>query len=76
MNSEKQNSIMNSFMHYIGKPLNWSLLAETDMMKHYEDNLNHIDPTGESKKRKTIYKLATENVYQFTKISKAHECPF
>jgi hypothetical protein len=54
-------------------------------MKNYTDHYNHIDPSAESKKRKTIYKLATENIYQFTKSNKDvksirdtkyQECPF
>lgn len=80
LTKEKQNSILNSFMHYIGKPLNWNLIAETDIMTNYHDIYNHMDPTDESKKRKTIYKLASENIYQFTKsnmkCAKYKECPF
>ncbi len=33
-------------------------------MKNYTDHYNHIDPSAESKKRKTIYKLATETIYK------------
>lgn len=77
MTETKQNEITNSFMHYIGKPLNWNLLAETDIMKDYRDIYNHIDPTSEIKKRKIIYQLASENVYQYTKEKKcSKECPF
>lgn len=78
MNEEQKNNVLNSFMHYIGKPLNWNLVAETDIMKNYKDNYNHIDPLGENKKKKTIYKLATENVYQYSNQKKAlvQECPF
>ena len=76
MSEEQKNTVLNSFMHYIAKPLNWQLITDTDFMKNYQDNYNHTDPIGENKKRKTIFQLATENVYKYTVSKRAKECPF